>query len=148
MNPLHEKNLGHLCARTARAFRAHMERRTQEIGLPFSQAIVLMYLHHHNSSSLAEMARDLCFAHPSVLRQVDALEEAGYVERKPHPEDRRVKVIELTATGKAQVELLIEIAEDIQRQVTVGFKSDEIKELRESLQKLIRNLHDMQTSNN
>jgi DNA-binding MarR family transcriptional regulator len=31
---------------------------------------------------------------------VDALEERGYAERRPHPTDRRVKVVEITSIGE------------------------------------------------
>jgi DNA-binding MarR family transcriptional regulator len=31
---------------------------------------------------------------------VDGLEERGYVERRPHPSDRRVKVVTITALGE------------------------------------------------
>ena len=144
VNTTHEKHLGHLCARVARAFHARMERRTQEVGLPFSQAIVLLYLYHHGASTLAEMARDMSFAHPSVLRQVDMLEKVGYVKRKPHREDRRMKVIHLTTKGRAQVASVIKIADEIQKQATVGFTPKEIEQLRANLLKLNINLREME----
>lgn len=145
MNTPHEENLGHLCARIARALRAKMEHRTKEMGLHFSQAVILMYLHHYGASSLTEMAQHMCFAHPSVLRQVDALEKASYVERKLHEEDRRRKVIHLTASGRARVESLIEIVNDVHKQATVGFAPEELERLRADLLKLSMNLSEMET---
>lgn len=46
---------------------------------------------------IAEMLR--CDA-SWVTGIVDGLEERGYVERQPHPTDRRVKVVTITALGQ------------------------------------------------
>ena len=35
---------------------------------------------------------------------VDGLEERGLVQRTPHPEDRRAKLVALTAAGRAAAE--------------------------------------------
>ena len=43
---------------------------------------------------------------------VDGLEDHGYVERKPHPKDRRVKVVMITELGeKAKAKALDELYE-------------------------------------
>src|SRR5256885_7406742 len=47
--------------------------------------------------AIAEMLR--CDA-SWVTGIVDGLEERGYVERQPHPTDRRVKVVAITALGE------------------------------------------------
>ena len=144
MKAAHEKNLGHLCARAAQAFRAEMDRRTQEVGLHFTEAIVLLCLHHRGPSSLVEMARHMGRAHPSTLRQIDGLERAGYVERKAHPKDRRIKVVHLTAKGRAQVTALEEMADDVHRMATEGLSHEETERLTADLLKLIdtlRGLH-------
>lgn len=140
MKTAHEKNLGHLCSRVAQAFRAEMEKRTQEMGLHFAEALVFLYLNSRGPSSLAEMSREMRFAHPSVLRHIDRLEKAGYVSRKPHPKDRRVKVIHLTEKGKGQVKTVMEIAKSIHKKATTGFSPKKTEQLGADLMQLIRNL--------
>ncbi len=140
MKTAHEKNLGHLCSRVSQAFRTEMEKRTQEMGLHFAEALVFLYLNSRGPSSLAEMAREMRFAHPSVLRHIDGLEKAGYVSRKPHPKDRRVKVIHLTAKGKAQVKTVMDIAKSIHKKATTGFSPKKTEQLGADLMHLIRNL--------
>jgi DNA-binding MarR family transcriptional regulator len=141
MKPAHDKNLGHLCSRVAQAFRTEMEKRTQEMGLHFTEVLVFLYLDGCGPSSLAEISRDMHFAHPSVLRQIDGLEQAGYVSRIPHPKDRRVKVIHLTTKGKGQVKTLIDIAKNIHKKATTGFNSRKTEQLRTDLMQLIQNLN-------
>lgn len=46
-----------------------------------------------------ELATKLATDPPFVSVIVDDLEERGYVDRKPHPDDRRRKLIELTPEG-------------------------------------------------
>jgi DNA-binding MarR family transcriptional regulator len=40
---------------------------------------------------------------PNVTPIVDDLEERGLVERRPHPDDRRAKLVTLTPAGRAAV---------------------------------------------
>ena len=40
---------------------------------------------------------------PYVTLIVDDLEERGLVERRPHPDDRRAKLVSLTRAGRAAV---------------------------------------------
>ncbi len=117
-----------------------MEKRTQEMGLHFAEALVFLYLNSRGPSSLAEMSREMRFAHPSVLRHIDRLEKAGYVSRKPHPKDRRVKVIHLTEKGKGQVKTVMEIAKSIHKKATTGFSPKKTEQLGADLMQLIRNL--------
>jgi DNA-binding MarR family transcriptional regulator len=53
--------------------------------------------------------------HKQIIgRMVDELEELGYVERRPDPEDRRAKLIFPTERGLDQVRLGDEIVADIE----------------------------------
>src|SRR5258705_6259538 len=42
----------------------------------------------------------LLLAQYNLSRVLDRLEEAGYVERLPHPEDRRGQIVRITAAGR------------------------------------------------
>jgi DNA-binding MarR family transcriptional regulator len=48
-----------------------------------------------------ELADRLSADQPYVTLMVDDLEKQGLVERNPHPSDRRAKLVELTASGRA-----------------------------------------------
>jgi DNA-binding MarR family transcriptional regulator len=49
----------------------------------------------------AQIARAMGQTRQSVQRLVDELESEGTVERLPHPEHRRARLVQLTARGKA-----------------------------------------------
>ena len=49
--------------------------------------------------TVAQMAADMGHAPQSVQRLVNVLEAEGLVALRPHPSDRRTKLVELTASG-------------------------------------------------
>ncbi len=51
--------------------------------------------------TLNELAAELYLDKSTTSRVVDALQRKGYVERRPHPEDRRALLLEPTAAGHA-----------------------------------------------
>jgi DNA-binding MarR family transcriptional regulator len=51
--------------------------------------------------SMGELAEALWIDRPNATVVVDELEAAGLVRRRPHPTDRRAKLVEATRKGKA-----------------------------------------------
>ncbi len=49
---------------------------------------------------MSELAEALGIDRPNATTLVDSLEEQGLVRRRPHPTDRRAKVVEATRKGK------------------------------------------------
>jgi DNA-binding MarR family transcriptional regulator len=74
---------------------------------------VLAYL-DEDGVRATELAR-LSGRHKQIVgRLIDELEELGYVERRPDPEDRRAKLIFPTTRGLEQVRLGDQIVADIE----------------------------------
>jgi DNA-binding MarR family transcriptional regulator len=74
----------------------------EPFGLTFAryEALMLLYLSRAGSLPLGKMG-DRLQVHPaSVTNLVDRLERAGYVERAPHPSDRRTTLATITARGR------------------------------------------------
>lgn len=51
--------------------------------------------------TMSELAESLGVDRPNVTVLVDELESQGLVRRRPHPTDRRAKLVEATRKGKA-----------------------------------------------
>lgn len=68
---------------------------------------------------------------------VDELEQLGLVERRPHPTDRRVRALYLTAKGRETLERGREIAKAHGRDLTKGMPAADRKRLTEYLQKIV-----------
>jgi len=91
--------LGFWVHRLQIAMKSKLDEYSQEHGVSGTEAILLTMLKHKGPTSLVELSTFLSYAHPSVLRHIDALEERGIIERKPHPTDRRIKLVGLTEAG-------------------------------------------------
>jgi len=73
---------------------------SEALGVSWARVLLLRRLaaEPHTLRALAEwLAADA----PYVTLMVDDLERRGLVRRKPHPEDRRSKLVQLTAAGRA-----------------------------------------------
>jgi DNA-binding MarR family transcriptional regulator len=70
------------------------------LGLSWTRVLALRRL-ATQPLTLRALAERLAADPPYVTLMVDDLEERGLVQRRPHPEDRRAKLVELTAAGRA-----------------------------------------------
>lgn len=73
---------------------------SQAIGLSWTRVLALRQL-AHQSRTQRDLADRLAADPPYVTLMVDDLEVRGMVRRRPHPTDRRAKLVELTSTGRA-----------------------------------------------
>lgn len=75
-----------------------------EFGLTSTQSATLRYLYDYGSARQKELAEHLDCDASNVTAVADRLEERGLIARRPHPDDRRVRILELTDRGAAMVD--------------------------------------------
>lgn len=68
-------------------------------GLTPGIAKALLHLSAEHPTSMRELAAVLRCDNSYVTTVVDGLEARGMVRRRPHPTDRRIKIVELTDAG-------------------------------------------------
>jgi MarR family transcriptional regulator, organic hydroperoxide resistance regulator len=78
---------------------AHFAAAAAELDLAPSQARALHELDLERPISMRELAERLKSDPSNVTGLIDRLETRGLVERRPHPSDRRIKGLALTAAG-------------------------------------------------
>lgn len=78
------------------------------LGMSFFRAKALMKL-ADGPLSMRELVAKLSSDAPYISVVVDDLERRGLVERSIHPDDRRVKVVSLTDTGKESAAIATQI---------------------------------------
>ena len=140
MNLEHDRHLGYWCGRIASVLRSRLEECTQKLGLTGTAAIVLVALQKHGPTTLVELAHRLEHAHPSVLRQIDVLEESGFVKRVPHEHDRRMKIVQLTEKGKRILPGIHRAMRVLQAEALAGFRDREINTLMNQFHRIAANL--------
>jgi DNA-binding MarR family transcriptional regulator len=82
-------------------------------GLPFSRLRALKRVGKTPSITLRALAESMGTDAPAATVIVNDLEERGLVRREPHPEDRRAKVVFVTAEGKRVLRALATVSDPV-----------------------------------
>lgn len=87
------------------AFAEISRRSIQELGMggPTDFAVLEVLL-HKGPLPVNQLGRRVFLTSGSVTTAVDRVERRGWVERRPHPEDRRVVEVALTPEGRERIE--------------------------------------------
>lgn len=86
---------------------AHLRVRAATLGLTAPQGTALREL--TRPMTLRELAERMSCEPSNATFVADRLEEQGYLERHPHPDDRRAKQLVLTPKGTELRERLLEL---------------------------------------
>ena len=139
MNP-NSPTLGFLIHDVARLLRKRFEQLSRDSGLTRSQWQVLAYLERNegiHQSGLAELLE----VEPITLgRIVDRLQEFSLVERQPHPSDRRIWLLRLTARARAKLDELHRLGDATRAEALAGIAEPDRAHLLKTLTALKSNL--------
>ncbi len=120
-----DDTLGFLISDIARMMRAHFNALAAPLGLTQAQARVLVHLSRCEGASQKALA-DLLEVQPiTLLRQIDRLAEAGLIERRPNPRDRRAQCLHLTERAQPVLADLWRHAERLRETVTDGLDGEQ-----------------------
>ena len=134
------ESIGFHCSLTYRSFVRSLEDRLQGTGISPTQFIALAHLTVLGSMPQSELAGYLATSPVSVVKLIDRMERDGWVDRKPSPEDRRIKQVVPTKKAKAIWNSLTTHAEALVKQAYKGISKDEIENLKSILNKIRKNL--------
>ena len=112
-----QRQLMFLMAQVNKQWRRTLDRVLAPLGL--TQALWLPLVHLERSEGAMrqkDLAQALALDSSSIVRLIDGLQAQGWVERLDDV-DRRVKRIQLTAAGIAQVELVKKIVSNVRSEV-------------------------------
>jgi len=85
-------------------------------------------------SRLTDLALRACMTKQSVAEATNDLEQLGYVERVPDPDDGRVKIIRLTERGREAQAMGRRLIDDIEREWAERYGEERIAALRDALE--------------
>jgi MarR family transcriptional regulator, organic hydroperoxide resistance regulator len=117
-----------------REFRAAGEDITPE------QWAVLIRLWERDGQPQTELSEATFRDAPTMSRIIDGLETRELLARRPHPDDRRVRVVHLTRAGKALEKKLVPLAEKIVGGMVAGIDDRALVTTRNTLQQMFANL--------
>ena len=139
-------SLGFLISDVSRLLRKRFDERARLIGVTRQQWRTLSVLKRHEGSNQGMLA-ELLEVEPITLgRMIDRLEEAGWVERRRDPGDRRVWRIHLTDAAQPILLQLKTIADALFIDAAEGISPDDQDKLHALLEQLRSNLNPDQSN--
>ncbi len=127
-------------AETAHAIRRTFDRRAAPLGVTRAQWRVLAWVGREPGLRQVKLADNLDIEPITLCRIVDRLEEAGLVERRRDPEDRRAWRLHLTPGGEPLVEQLRALAGEMAREAFAGVCPEAVEALSQALARVRDNL--------
>ncbi|MBB4184939.1 DNA-binding MarR family transcriptional regulator [Sinorhizobium terangae] len=114
-------------------------------GLTYPQYLVLLALWQHDKMTVKRIGEEMGLDSGTLSPLLKRLEAAGYVSRLRDREDERQVIVSLTEKGrKLKAEAFVILA-DISK--ATGCTLEEVRELREALQRLTQRLTSSQQEN-
>jgi DNA-binding MarR family transcriptional regulator len=134
LTPLRTNGLGFLIHDTARLLRKRFDQRAREVGLTRAQWQVLSSLALSEGVNQARLADRLDIEPITLTRHLERLEEAGLVERRSDPADKRARHLFLTAKAGPVIGEIRTIGRGLIEEVTEGLPPGTVEALREGLE--------------
>ncbi len=133
-------HIGYLLADNSRLARRAFDERVRADGVTGPQARLLLMLQRTPGENQGYYADQLDVEPITLCRMVDRLEEAGLVERRPDPNDRRARRLHLTDKSRQKLARLRERLEGLVDEILVGLSPAEREEFRRLLTLVRSNL--------
>jgi DNA-binding MarR family transcriptional regulator len=134
--------LGILAARLLFAVQDELYARLDEAGhgdLTRLHGAVIAHL-DEDGTRATELARRSGRHKQIIGRIVDELEQLGYVERRPEPQDRRAKLVVPTKRGREVMRLSDEILRDVEGRLAAALGKASYDEFKETLRVVVDSL--------
>ncbi|MGL4314457.1 MAG: MarR family winged helix-turn-helix transcriptional regulator [Sphingomonas sp.] len=113
-------SIGFLISDVSRLLRKRFDERARLLGLTRPQWRTLSILKRHEGINQGRLAELLEIEPITVCRMIDRLEEAGKVERRRDPDDRRAWRIYLTDNARPLIEQIKALADDMTEEMMEG----------------------------
>ena len=133
-------HIGYLLADNSRLARWAFDQRVREIGVTGPQARLLLILSRNAGENQGYYAERLEVEPITLCRMVDRLEEAGMIERRRDPADRRAWQLHLTEKSRKVVAQLQQRVDSLVDDMLEGLTPDEREEFARLLKTVGANL--------
>lgn len=110
------------------------------LDLTRAQCRALVYLAHHGEINQASLADILEVAPISAGRLLDRMEEGGWIARRPNPDDRRERLVQMTGKAHKALDQARRVGDEIAAEAMRGFTPQEQEQLITLLQRMRANL--------
>ena len=131
-----ERSFGFLVNDVARLFGRRFDHNGRRLGLTRAQCRTLGYIARNEGINQAGLADLLEIRPMTLVRQIDRMEDAGWIERRPHPADRRARRLFLTAKARPILGRIWDVANETRDEALARLKPAEAEQLIELLKRV------------
>jgi len=135
-----ERGIGFLIHEVGRQLRADFRPRVAHLGLTQAEWQTIARLARHQGLRQTQLAEILEIQPITLTRHIDKLAEAGWVERRPDPDDRRAVQLFLTDAAAPIMAELWDAADDLYDKALAGISKARRDQLIETLLTIKTNL--------
>jgi DNA-binding MarR family transcriptional regulator len=130
------RSVGFLISQLGLASSKSFAQELRPLGIHPGEFALMRYVGSSEGHSQQALAERLAIPPSRMVAKVDALEEAGLIERRPDPTDRRVRALYLTPKGRRLLKRAGEIAVEFESRLCADLDARERDELIDLLQRL------------
>lgn len=124
-----DHSFGFLVNDVARLFGRRFSHNGKRLGLTRAQCRTLGYLVRNEGINQAGLADLLEIRPMTLVRQIDRMEEAGWIERRPDPADRRARRLYLTGKARPILGRIWNVANETRDEALARLTPDEADQL-------------------
>jgi MarR family transcriptional regulator for hemolysin len=138
-----KRNLSWLIYDVSRLLVKSFDRRIKRTGITNAQWRMLTFLSMNQGVSQTELAKRMKLEKAPLGRLIDRLEAAGTVERRPDPNDRRVRRVFLVAEAadfKDDRKIMMEAAGGLTEEALEGISDEDVLKLMDILGRMKLNM--------
>jgi DNA-binding MarR family transcriptional regulator len=135
-----QESLGFLLTDNLRLTRRIAARYFEQYNMTLAQARALLGVFRWQGIRQVDLADFMEIQAISLARLLDQLAEAGLIERRPDPKDRRAFQLYLTPAAAPMVRLINDASREFQAKALAGFTEEQKEGLLSGLNKLRENL--------
>lgn len=132
--------LGFYIHDTSRLRRVIYDAALKPAGVTRSQGWVLAYLSRQDGMAQSELAGQLDLGKVALGGLVDRLEVSGLLERRPDPNDRRVKRVFLTPAGRKVVDKMRQVSAPTNEKIVAGVSAKDVRTTVKTLKAIKSNM--------
>jgi DNA-binding MarR family transcriptional regulator len=123
--PAEAESLDSLFAQICRLKHARIHTLLEALGLYRGQPSLLQALWEHEGLMHTELARRLQVQPATITKMLQRMEKAGFVERRPDPDDQRVSRVYLTEAGRVVRSDVQQVWRQLEEEAFTGFTLEE-----------------------
>ena len=135
-----ERSFGFLVNDVARLFGRRFDHNGRRLGLTRAQCRTLGYLARNEGINQAGLADLLEIKPMTLVRQIDRMEEQGWIERRPDPGDRRARRLVLTDKARPILARILDLSNEVRTEAFAGLSEVEGRRLIDLLGRVHGNL--------